>query len=258
MSTGAFFSGKNLQQAVLAAARHFNVDPEQLAYRDRTRTTGIVKSAKAVIEVDPAAFRRIDRPPAAVSVQAPSVDRADRPDRIERSESPVASIATSVTASAALPPRAISPDEALRMARESMAALLRLAGLQAALDVSMSKGGRLRVELSTPGTEVDDDLARSLETLLVRVMRGLSGQAPTCRVDWLDGERRRREAELESVAGEAARIALAEDREVELPAMDARDRRVVHMALQDRQDVVSESRGEGPGRRLVVGPRRST
>ncbi len=252
MSAGAFFSGKNLQQAVLAAARHFDVAPEQLAYRDRTRTTGIVKSAKAVIEVDPAAFRRIDQPPAAVSTPTPPVDRVDRVER------PVASIATAVAASPVLPPRAISPEEALQLAHESMTALLRLAGLEAALDVSMSKGGRLRVELSTPGTEVDDDLARSLETLLVRVMRGLSGQAPSCRVDWLDGARRTREAELESVAGEAARIALAEDREVELPAMDARDRRVVHMALQDRQDVVSESRGEGPGRRLVVAPRRST
>jgi spoIIIJ-associated protein len=252
VSAGAFFSGKNLQQAVLAAARHFDVDPEQLAYRDRTRTTGIVKSAKAVIEVDPAAFRRIGQQPAAVSRPVPPADRVDR------AESPAESVATPVTASAAPPPRAVSPEEALQMARESMTALLRLAGLEAEPDISMSKGGRLRVELSTPGTEVDEDLARSLETLLVRVMRGLSGQAPSCRVDWLDGSRRVREAELESVAGEAARIALAEGREVELPAMDARDRRVVHMALQDRQDVVSESRGEGPGRRLVVGPRRST
>lgn len=252
MSAGAFFSGKNLQQAVLAAARHFGVEPEQLAYRDRTRTTGIVKSAKAVIEVDPEAFRRVVALPASAAPTMPP-----RPPAVEvANRAPRPAAAPPNATAGTPPPQPVSPDDALRMARDSMAALLRLAGLPATLDVSLSKGGRLRVELSSPGIEVNDDLARSFETLLVRVMRGLSGQAPACRVDWLDGARRTRETELEALAEEAAQAALSEGREIELPAMDARDRRVVHMALQDRQDVVSESRGEGAGRRLVVGPAR--
>lgn len=254
MSTGSFFSGKNLQLAVLAAARHFDIDPEQLAYRDRTRTTGIVKSAKAVIEVDPVAFRRIEPAPAraeiepVVSIAPKMTERAPRPpDKAPGAPAP---------AGTAAPARALSPDETTALTRQSMARLLRLAGVAADVNVSVSRGGRLRVELSTPGMAVDEDLARSFETLLVRVMRGLSGQAPGCRVDWLDAARRQREGELEALAHEAARVALAELREVELQPMDARDRRVVHMVLQDREDVASESRGEGSERRLVVSPSR--
>jgi len=253
VSAGAFFSGKNLQQAVLSAARHFGVEPEQLAYRDRTRTTGIVKSAKAVIEVDPGAYRRPERsaPDTKAAEPAAAAPAARR--------MPSTPSTPDVTDTAARESNSVSPEEAVRLAERSMATLLRLAGLEVVPVVSISKGGRLRVELSTPATEVNEELARAFETLLVRVMRGQAGQAPTCRVDWLDGARRERETELEAMALEAARVALAEGREVEMPAMDARDRRVVHMALQDRDDVVSESRGEGPQRRLVVGPpRRST
>ena len=245
MSTGSFFSGKNLQQAVLAAARHFDVEPEQLVYRDRTRTTGIVKSAKAVIEVDPVAFRRLEPLSTRAAAEAPAVSTA--------APAPAPAPAG---APAGAPARALAPDETLTLARQSMTQLLRLAGIAAEVNVSVSKGGRLRVELSTPGLAVDEDLARAFETLLVRVMRGLSGQAPACRVDWLDAARRQREGELETLAHEAARVALAELREVEMQPMDARDRRVVHMVLQDREDVTSESRGEGSERRLVVSPSR--
>ncbi|MBI2123688.1 MAG: hypothetical protein HYU04_00325 [Candidatus Wildermuthbacteria bacterium] len=38
----------------------------------------------------------------------------------------------------------------------------------------------------------------------------------------------------------------------ELPAMTSADRRIVHLELAERQDVVSESVGEGPERRVVI------
>jgi hypothetical protein len=37
--------------------------------------------------------------------------------------------------------------------------------------------------------------------------------------------------------------------------MDARDRRIIHMALQDHPAVITASRGEGEDRRVVVLPR---
>lgn len=38
----------------------------------------------------------------------------------------------------------------------------------------------------------------------------------------------------------------------ELPPMPASERRVIHMALANRTDVVSESLGDGPDRRVVI------
>ncbi len=43
----------------------------------------------------------------------------------------------------------------------------------------------------------------------------------------------------------------------ELPAMTPVDRRIVHLELAERQDVVSESVGEGPERRVVIRLRNS-
>lgn len=44
-------------------------------------------------------------------------------------------------------------------------------------------------------------------------------------------------------------------KEKTLPIMTARERRVVHMALQAREDIATESVGEDPERRIVIKPR---
>jgi len=41
----------------------------------------------------------------------------------------------------------------------------------------------------------------------------------------------------------------------ELPAMPAHERRVIHMALAERTDIVSESFGEEPDRKIIVKPK---
>lgn len=69
-----------------------------------------------------------------------------------------------------------------------------------------------------------------------------------------DGYRARRAAALESLAEEAAREAVEFGEEIELDAMTPHDRRIVHMALKDRADVVTRSEGEEPRRRIIVEP----
>jgi R3H domain-containing protein len=58
MSGKLFFSGNRLTQAVLSAARHFHLDPDQVAYTERTKSSGFLGSPRVVIEVDPAAPKR--------------------------------------------------------------------------------------------------------------------------------------------------------------------------------------------------------
>lgn len=69
-----------------------------------------------------------------------------------------------------------------------------------------------------------------------------------------DGYRARREESLIALANRAAAEALEFGEEIELDPMTPHDRRIVHIALKDRTDVVTRSEGDEPRRRIVVEP----
>lgn len=69
------------------------------------------------------------------------------------------------------------------------------------------------------------------------------------------GYKERRDERLRGVALKAAARARKTGFAVELEAMSAAERRVIHMALADDPAVESESSGEGKDRRVVVKPR---
>jgi spoIIIJ-associated protein len=69
------------------------------------------------------------------------------------------------------------------------------------------------------------------------------------------GYRDRRRRTLESLALRSAEEAVRTGEPVELEAMSAAERKIVHTALQDRGDVTTGSEGEEPNRRVVVEPR---
>lgn len=64
--------------------------------------------------------------------------------------------------------------------------------------------------------------------------------------------RRERERLLVELAKAAARKALVNKDNVDLPAMNAYERRLVHLELASRPDVKTESVGEGKERHVVV------
>lgn len=79
-----FFSGNSLDQAVMAAARQFQIEPEQLAYRVRDKKTGFLSGRrKVVIEVDPSE-PRLAEPSNVVLTSAP----APQPVSNEMNEAP--------------------------------------------------------------------------------------------------------------------------------------------------------------------------
>ncbi|MDP2909964.1 MAG: R3H domain-containing nucleic acid-binding protein [bacterium] len=59
---------------------------------------------------------------------------------------------------------------------------------------------------------------------------------------------------LKETAREAANEVFLSQKEKTLPAMPSYERRVVHVELADRSDVVVESIGEEPNRRIVIKP----
>lgn len=60
--------------------------------------------------------------------------------------------------------------------------------------------------------------------------------------------------ELREIARRAAREAVLKKKPVELAAMSAYERRIIHTELALRPDVMTESAGEAPSRKVVVKP----
>ena len=60
--TRKFFSGNNLEQVVMMAARHYGIEPDELAYREIEKRHGFLRTRKAVmIAVDPESPRHDPR-----------------------------------------------------------------------------------------------------------------------------------------------------------------------------------------------------
>ena len=64
--------------------------------------------------------------------------------------------------------------------------------------------------------------------------------------------KKNKEEYLRDLAQTAADEVVLLKKPKELPPMPASERRVIHMALAKRSDVVSESVGDGPDRRVVI------
>lgn len=71
-----------------------------------------------------------------------------------------------------------------------------------------------------------------------------------------EGYKQRRRDNIERVALMKAQEAARRRRPVELEAMTPAERKIVHLALKDRRDVVTESRGREPNRAVVILPTR--
>lgn len=117
-------------------------------------------------------------------------------------------------------------------------------------DLSVSIDGHGAGALIGRGGETID----ALQYLLSQVAsRAEAGSRRRVTLD-ADGYRGRRAAALQELAAQAAQEAVEFGEEIELDAMTPHDRRIVHMALKERTDVVTRSEGEEPRRRIIVEP----
>lgn len=91
----------------------------------------------------------------------------------------------------------------------------------------------------------------ALEYVTNAVVNREEGRGIRINVD-VGGYKRRRDERLREAAFNAAARVRKSGHDVEMEPMSAAERRVVHMALAEEPDVITESSGEGPGRRVVV------
>lgn len=269
MGEKLFFSGKNVQQALLAASRKLALLPEEIAYTDRTKIQGGLKGSRSVIEVDAERPRRSGVPVAAPGVLkrpaetvVPTRQAAALP--ASRIASGAAGRAERGTATETRPPRRrppaepapdVAPELIVEAAETAARMLMAVAGVRAQ-PAARFAAGVVEVDLSSAGTPVgalSREALFAVQHLVPRTLRGLIGVSLPCRVD-IAGQRRVHEERLQAEALRAAKAAIEQGRAVTLAPMDAADRRVVHMALRDTPGVRTESEGDGEARAVVIRP----
>lgn len=153
----------------------------------------------------------------------------------------------------------MTQDDAGRKALEEILSAA-LEGLDITATITVGDGDEGGLVADVQGDDVEALIGRDGEVLdAVQVLaaqavrRQPNGQRRGVLVD-ANGYRARRAELLTRLAHKAADEAVEFGEEIELDTMSALDRRTVHMALAERDDVETRSEGEEPRRRIVVVP----
>lgn len=134
---------------------------------------------------------------------------------------------------------------------------LKKGGFNAEASVSFPEEGTARIDLRTdePKTLVGEagqtlaDFQRLIKLIVRREIPEISY------VDLDVNNYKKKKAEyLKELANSTADDAVIVKKERELPPMPAYERRVIHMELSKREDVKTESSGEGKDRKIVIKP----
>ncbi|HVO27229.1 MAG TPA: RNA-binding cell elongation regulator Jag/EloR [Candidatus Margulisiibacteriota bacterium] len=145
---------------------------------------------------------------------------------------------------------------AVDRARHVLEEILRHVDVQAAVNVRQ-EGGDVLFELTgdTSGVLIGrrGQMLDALEYLLNRIATRDEGGAARITVD-SENYRTRRRAALEELARRMGEQAKRKRKAITLNPMSPRDRRIVHMILQEDKSLVTKSSGKGYFRKLIIIP----
>lgn len=111
----------------------------------------------------------------------------------------------------------------------------------------------VQIETDDPGIIIGSRgrTITSLQTILSQMIHNARSEWIHVLVDVGDW-RTRREEQLRDLAYDLAQEAIETGRQVQAPPLSSFERRIVHLALADHPEVVSESTGVGRDRRLII------
>ena len=144
-----------------------------------------------------------------------------------------------------------------KIVQDTTEELLKLLEIQGDFEVKETEEA-IEINLNTEDSGIvigyHGDTLESLQLILSLCIARKLGEFK--RVSIEVGEyKKKREEWLKNLAAETKDRVLSENKEVYLADLKSWERRVVHMILQNDQEVVSESMGEGKDRVLVVKPK---
>ncbi len=154
--------------------------------------------------------------------------------------------------------------EKIKIIKEITEKIFSLGGFEALIDVAEDTENRLfKVEISPSEKEnagiligYHGENLSSLQLILGVIVSKKIGEWTRVAVN-IGDYRQKREEVLRRMALSAAWKVKFSGEPVFLPPLSSLERRMIHLALADHVDVVSESEGEGESRRVVVKPRKS-
>ncbi len=175
--------------------------------------------------------------------------REPRPDRPQREPTPFVS---------GKPIEELSEPEreTLETAQAVLNEMIALMGLEATVEV---RSGGETARLNVAGDDLGALIGRrgeklaSLQHIVNLIVGRKAGQHHRVSID-VENYRGRREEQLRDVADRAAKRVIQTGKIIQLEAMPAMERRVVHMALLENGRVRTQSVGVEPNRRIVVLP----
>lgn len=149
--------------------------------------------------------------------------------------------------------------EKTKTTKEITEELLKLMQVSAQVEVSQDKENEaLNINLQTeePGILIGyhGETLSSLQLILGIMISKKLNEWVRVAVN-IGDYREKREEVLKRMALSAAQKAKFSQSPVTLPPLSGSERRIIHLALSDNPDVVTESEGEGQDRRVVVKPR---
>ncbi len=182
-------------------------------------------------------------------------ERADRPERTDRPDRPMREPAPFIPAK---PLEELTENErgAIEEAKGVLEEMLRLMGVPATVEIVMgSETSKLNVRGDDLGVLIGrrGEKLASLQHLVNLIVAKREGQHLRIAVD-VENYRGRREDQLRDVAERAAKRVAQSGKIIQLEAMPALERRIVHLALIENPSVRTQSVGVEPNRRIVVLP----
>jgi spoIIIJ-associated protein len=155
-------------------------------------------------------------------------------------------------------------DPVLQVAHDTVAELLEKMKVNASVTASYVEGadyhGQKPILVDIRGDDLSILIGRKAETLnalqyITTLIVGKElGRSVPLTVD-VEGYRHRREQQLRQLARRVADQVAETGRRQSLEPMPASERRIVHIELRDRDDVYTESSGEGDRRKVVIYPK---
>jgi spoIIIJ-associated protein len=151
--------------------------------------------------------------------------------------------------------------EALAAAKDILETILGHLGFD--VEVTVQTGDTSKLNVTGEGAEKEalgaligrkGERLSALQHLVNLLLSHRMGEWTRVLVD-VEDYRGRRERQLKEIAQRAADRVLETGKMLQLEAMPALERRLVHLALRDRAGVATQSIGEEPNRRVVVIPR---
>lgn len=140
----------------------------------------------------------------------------------------------------------------------ALRAVARGAGLDVRVSVLPGEEGGLVGRVEGAGTDAligrGGEVIDAIQYLAAQAVSRAEGGARRRVLVDIDGYRERRERALIDLAHQAACEAVQFGEEIELDPMTPHDRRIVHLALKERAEVVTRSEGEEPRRKVIIEP----